>query len=167
MLFLQNLKEKASPATSEILASIHEEKTGKEAIDILFSIGTEPAIAGLARLISNKNEELGIYILDKMVLLKSKAQAVVEEIFSNYENKKLKEKIIFALGEIKGDIAFYKLKELLKSNEQEKIKILVLQSFLKFDDAKKELPLLRKLFRKSVPSDFADALLKAINSFEK
>ncbi len=167
---LMKLKGEASPATSEILASIHEGKTGKEAVDVLISIGTDPAIAGLAKLVSNSNTDLSNYIFDKIIPLKSRAEFVVEEIFSNYQNPKLKEKIIVALGEIQGDRAFYELKELLKSNEPENIRILVLKSFVKFKNAKTELPLLKKLYRNNLPSDYADALgeeIRKLSSPEK
>ncbi|MGI6679968.1 MAG: HEAT repeat domain-containing protein [Bdellovibrionota bacterium] len=162
---LRALGKNAKPATSEILASIHEKKTSKEAVDILITIGTPQAISGLAKLISNPNKALSNYILENIVKLKSSAQFAIEEIFANFHDEALKKNVINALGEIQGDRAFYELKELLKSQtETEEIKILALKNFIKFTNAKKELPLLRRLYRQSIPSNYADELFKAIET---
>lgn len=164
---LKKLKDKAAPSTNEVLASIHEKKVSTDAIDILINIGTPTAISGLARLVSNSDINLSNYILQSLVKLKSKAEPIVPEIYANFQNKELKENIINALGEIKGDIAFYELKELLKSKtETQEILILSLKNFMKFDNAKKELPLLRRLFRQNSPSEYANELSRVIFELE-
>ena len=166
---LKKLGKKASPATNEVLASLHEKKTSNDAVDILINIGTESAISGLARLISNSsNKELSNYILENISKLKSNAEYITEELMANFQNKDLKKNIINALSGIQGQRAFYELKELLKSQtESEEIKILTLKGFLKFKNAKLELPLLRRLYRQNLPSDYADELSNAISELEK
>lgn len=163
---LTKLGKKAAPATNDIIASIHEKKTKEEAVDILYNIGTAPAIAGLARLVSNDNKALGEYILRKIAGFKEDAQFVVDDIFANYSNKDLKEEVIFALGEIKGERSYYELREILKGTDSDRIKILALNQLMKFDDVKKDLPLFRRIFRKSAPSDFTLQLSNAIIKLE-
>ena len=165
---LKKLGKKASPATNEIIASLHEKKTANEAVDILINIGTETAILGLTKIISNSsNLDLSNYILQNIAKLGPTAEFATEDLIANFQNEKLKESILNALGDIQGKRAFYELKEILKSyTESDKIKILALKNLLKFNEAKNELPLLRRLYRQNIPSDFSDELAKIIPELE-